>query len=90
MAIPYDLPRHLFSGESRQSLLEGLQEAVAASCPLALHDALEDDDLRWDQLTDRAIARILPQVAALLDAAIAEEYQRNPIEVERVLKAVPA
>ncbi len=88
----YTLPRHLFTGESRQTLLEGLQNGVAATCPDTLHKALEDSDLRWDQLADRAIARVLPQVVTLLEAAIAEEWADAPIEVEwhRVPSAVPA
>jgi hypothetical protein len=92
VATTYTLPRHLFMGESRQSLFEGLQEAVAGTCPDTLYKALPDEDLRWDQLTDRAIARVLPEVAALLDAAIAAEWERTPIEIEwrRVPMALPA
>ena len=33
MATPYTLPEHLFTGDSRQPLLEGLQDGVAATCP---------------------------------------------------------
>lgn len=88
----YQLPKHLFSGAARQQLVDGLKEAVAESCPDVLDEALGERDLRWDQLTDRAIARVLPEVAALLEAAIAAEWQKAPIEVRwrRVAKALPA
>jgi hypothetical protein len=89
----YTLPKHLFSSDiARQTLTDGLSEGVAASCPGTLYDALDESDLRWDQLCDRAIARVLPEVAALLEAAIAAEWENDPIEIEwhRVPKAVPA
>ncbi len=65
---------------------------VGGSCPEVLHLALGDNDRRWDQLCDRAIARVLPEVAALLDAAIAAEWEKTPIKVEwhRVPRAVAA
>lgn len=36
-----------------------------------------EDDFRWDALSDRAIERVLPDVAALLDGAIAAEWERG-------------
>ncbi|MBA3688143.1 MAG: hypothetical protein H0W81_04880 [Chloroflexi bacterium] len=91
MATTFTLPRHLFTGESRQQLIDGLEEVTGLSCPLTLHYALGDEDRRWDELVNRAVQRVLPEVAALLDAAAAE-WERAPIEIEwrRVAKAVPA
>ena len=75
------IPQHLFTGEARGKLVEGLQNATAGACPDRLYERMADEDLRWDQLSDRAIARALPEIVALLDAAFEAEWERTPIEM---------
>ena len=75
-------PSVLGDPEARQQLEYGLANAtgaLGASWPAL--EGMGDADMRWDDLCERAIDKILPQVAALLDAAIAAEWQRFPVEL---------
>lgn len=61
-----------------QELRDGLGMAAAALNPPEL-DATIAEDRRWDDLCDVAIANVLPHMVAMLDAAIAAEWERAPI-----------
>lgn len=78
--------------DALKELSEGLANATAATLPPSLYDAMGQEDRRYDELCDRAVATILQMVAGMLDDAIAAEWERAPITVEwhRVAKAVPA
>jgi hypothetical protein len=92
MATLYTLPKDSLFSEAAASreFRMGLEEACTVSCPDELHDALEDHDLRWDQIVTRAIEQVEESIAVLLDTAIRAEYERTPIAVEQALRAVPA
>lgn len=78
------IPLKVFADpDALQQLKDGLANATACACPEELYQRMEDDDLRWDQLCERAIASIMPAVVSMLDGAIAAEWERAPIVIER-------
>jgi hypothetical protein len=75
-------PSVLSDPEARQQLIDGIHNATAtlgAFWPELV--GMAEHDMRWDDLCERAIEMILPQVGAMLDAAIAAEWRRFPVEL---------
>jgi hypothetical protein len=75
-------PSVLGDPDARQQLVDGMHNATAtlgAFWPQL--DGMGEADMRWDDLCERAIEMILPQVGAMLDAAIAAEWKRFPVEL---------
>jgi hypothetical protein len=69
------IPKLLKSPEAREQLVYGLENATGALGAFWPElDGMGEDDMRWDELSERAIARALPDIAALLDTALAREW----------------